>query len=87
MFSFLLLQACVKVIRPSSNLCTTSGIGLETEPVCFQIEGEETKAVVIPVLPLEVGSTQLTVRLMTVLGGDETVQNINVVVMITFFGK
>ena len=69
------------MVRPPENLCTSAGAGEETAPVCFTIEPSDTQTVLIPVLPLEVGTTKLTVRLLSELGGDEIEKDILVEVM------
>ena len=71
----------MKLIRPPKNLCTSAGAGEETSPVCFTIEPTDTRTVLIPVLPLEVGTTKLTVRLLSELGGDEIEKEILVEVI------
>ena len=71
----------MKLIRPPENLCTSAGAGEETAPVCFTIAPADTHTVLLPVLPLEVGTTTLTVRLVSELGGDEIEKDILVEVM------
>ena len=70
----------MRVINPPENLCTSAGMGKETARVCFNIQPTDTKTILIPLLPLEVGTTKLTVRMDNQFGGDEIVQDIRVVV-------
>ena len=69
------------MVHPPKSLCTSAGTGKSTAPIYFKIPARDTQKVLIPVLPLEVGTTQLTVRLVTDLGGDEIVKDIVIEVM------
>ena len=72
----------MQIIDPPENLCTSAGTGEETAPVRFSVPGLDRKTILLPLMPLDLGTTKLTVRVRTQLGGDEIEQEIRVVVMI-----
>ncbi|XP_062522084.1 complement C3-like [Corticium candelabrum] len=72
-------NAGIKVVDVRDDLCTTAGTGEETDWVRFRIEAHDSKTVLIPVIPLVVGTTLLTVRMSVYLNSDQIVQNITVV--------
>ncbi|XP_062499169.1 complement C3-like [Corticium candelabrum] len=71
--------AGIKLVNIQDDLCTTAGSGEETDWIPFRIEGHDSKTVLIPVIPLVVGTTELTVKMSTELHNFDIVQNITVV--------
>ena len=79
-----ILQACLQIVNPPDNLCTSAGTGKETTAACFVVDAEDTRSVNIPLLPLEVGTTKLTVRMKSFFGEDEVEMDVKVEVRIPF---
>ena len=69
-------------MNPPDNLCTSAGTGKATTPVCFLIDAQDTRSVSIPLLPLEVGTTKLTVKMKSEFGNEEVEMKIKVEVRI-----
>ena len=70
----------MQIVDPPEHLCTSAGTGEETAPVWFNVPGLDTKTILLPLMPLDVGTTKLTVRMITELGGDEIEKEIRVAV-------
>ncbi|XP_062499168.1 complement C5-like [Corticium candelabrum] len=70
--------ASLQIVDPPEHLCTSAGTGEETAPVWFNVPGLDTKTILLPLMPLDVGTTKLTVRMITELGGDEIEKEIRV---------
>ena len=71
-------QVCLSLLDIPEDMCTTAGIGKQTDYLCQIVEPLDTLTVLLPILPLKVGLTQVTVQLRTQFGGDEVVQEIKV---------
>jgi hypothetical protein len=71
-------RVCLRLLDPPEDLCTTAGMGKQTDNVCEEIESYDTLTVLLPILPLKTGQTQFTVQVRTQFGGDEVVQEIRV---------
>ncbi|XP_062523087.1 complement C3-like [Corticium candelabrum] len=72
------IRACLQIVNPPDNLCTSAGTGKETTAACFVVDAEDTRSVNIPLLPLEVGTTKLTVRMKSFFGEDEVEMDVKV---------
>ena len=68
----------MRLLDPPEDLCTTAGIGKQTDYICQVVESYDTLTVLLPILPLKTGLTKFTVQLRTQFGGDEVVQEIKV---------
>lgn len=73
-------QAIIRMVDTPRNVCTTAGMGKLTRPIRLKIQSHGTATVLFPMVPLAVGKTKLSVRLLT-LGfnvADEIVKEIRV---------
>ncbi|XP_062513982.1 alpha-1-macroglobulin-like [Corticium candelabrum] len=79
-YNYYPLNACFSIHDYSTNsLCTSSGIGNKFTPVCSYIPKSDTMTILIPLVPLEVGTAELAVKMLTVSAGDILIQNVRVV--------
>ena len=69
---------CLRLVNPSKEMCTTAGMGKETDYICQTVETVGTVTVLLPILPLKAGSTRIAVQLWTEYYIDEVVQEIRV---------
>ena len=66
--------------NPSPSLCTTAGSGQSTSVAKFRVRAHETKTVLFPFVPLNIGESNVTISLYSSQGPDHLVQSVRVVV-------
>lgn len=81
----LLQNAWLRVVRPSDDICTTTGVGHRAERLNVAIPSNDRVSFTIPIVPLKTGNTSLIVQLLTSVGVDQLEKQLFVKVSICDF--